>query len=203
MLKSVSVGGLALLATGLLFTCMHALIREPNITIHPTKPRLYQAVQVNLAAEKPIIQPPAQLIQPNPMSLFQPRLNIDPIEFSEARPKVAVQKPNLIKVATFKPNLTFANQVDSQAVTLASANARYPTRALQDGVSGWVTVEMSVDPDGSVAGARVIEASPEGYFEKATLKAIRKFRFRPKMVEGVPTVAHGVLYRMTFDMAGS
>jgi protein TonB len=55
----------------------------------------------------------------------------------------------------------------------------YPARALLRRTEGWVRLQLSIDAEGLVEDARVLEASPEGVFEKAALKAVRRWRFEP------------------------
>ncbi len=55
----------------------------------------------------------------------------------------------------------------------------YPARALLRRTEGWVHLQLSIDAEGLVEDARVLDASPEGVFEKAALKAVRRWRFEP------------------------
>jgi protein TonB len=55
----------------------------------------------------------------------------------------------------------------------------YPARALLRRTEGWVRLQLTIDADGLVEDARVLDANPEGVFEKAALKAVRRWRFEP------------------------
>jgi protein TonB len=55
----------------------------------------------------------------------------------------------------------------------------YPARALMRKIEGWVRLELTIDPQGQVAEARVLDASPKGVFDQAALKAARRWRFQP------------------------
>lgn len=75
----------------------------------------------------------------------------------------------------------------------------YPLRAVRDWLEGFVVVEVTVAPDGSVREARVVEAKPPGVFDDAALEAIRQWRFKPKIVDGKPAESKG-LQQLDFRM---
>ncbi len=56
---------------------------------------------------------------------------------------------------------------------------RYPADALRTGQSGEVQVEFTVNPDGSVANARVVRSNPPRVFDREAVAAVRRWRFEP------------------------
>jgi len=56
---------------------------------------------------------------------------------------------------------------------------RYPSDALRAGQAGEVLVEFTVNPDGSVANARVVRADPPRVFDREAVAAVRRWRFEP------------------------
>ncbi|AOH35729.1 energy transducer TonB [Luteimonas sp. JM171] len=56
---------------------------------------------------------------------------------------------------------------------------RYPPEALRAGQGGEVLVEFTVNPDGSVANARVVRADPPRVFDREAVAAVRRWRFEP------------------------
>ena len=63
--------------------------------------------------------------------------------------------------------------------TIHQVAAIYPGSAIRAGIEGHVAVRFSVSRDGSVAGAKVIQASPPGVFDEAALRAVRNTRYEP------------------------
>jgi protein TonB len=63
-----------------------------------------------------------------------------------------------------------------------------------------VLVEFTITAAGTVRDARVIDASPKGYFEDAALKAIGRWRYNPKVQEGVAVERIGVRVRLSFNL---
>ncbi len=55
----------------------------------------------------------------------------------------------------------------------------YPRGAERRGVEGHVVVQYSVEADGSVADAQVVESTPNGVFDRAALAAIGSWQFAP------------------------
>ena len=78
----------------------------------------------------------------------------------------------------------------------------YPRRALQRGIEGFVIVEFTVTTSGSVRDPVVVEANPAGIFEQAAMDAALKFKYKPRVVNGVATEVGGVQNRITFQMEG-
>ena len=74
--------------------------------------------------------------------------------------------------------------INPDALPLASLDPDYPRQAVNQDQSGWVKVRFTVTEQGTVDDIRIIEANPKGVFEQAALKAVREYRFRPRMVNG-------------------
>lgn len=92
-----------------------------------------------------------------------------------------------------------ANMFDSDAVPLQRVNPMYPNEARRAGITGYVRMELTIAPDGSVRAAKVIEAKPKGLFDAAAVTAVLKWRFKPKVVDGVP-VDYVATQRIAFDL---
>jgi len=89
---------------------------------------------------------------------------------------------------------------DRDTMPLVRINPDYPPRAQNRGIEGWVLVEFTITAAGTVRDPRVIDASPKGYFEDAALKAISRWRYNPKVQEGVAVERIGVRVRLSFNM---
>lgn len=63
---------------------------------------------------------------------------------------------------------------------------RYPDQAMRQGIEGQVTVDFQIDADGSVSDVRVLQATPQGVFEREAMSVVRRTRFEPP---GEPTRA--------------
>ena len=61
----------------------------------------------------------------------------------------------------------------------------YPRDAAMKGQEGWVKVEFTITAIGTVKNPRVIDAKPPRVFNREAIRAILKWKFKPRVVEGV------------------
>ena len=64
--------------------------------------------------------------------------------------------------------------------------------------AGSVVLQLTLEPDGKVSGAQVIESDPPGMIDEVAVALIKGARFRPQMRDGEPVKAEGVIYRHRF-----
>ena len=89
---------------------------------------------------------------------------------------------------------------DGEYLPIVKVAPIYPRRALSRGIEGYVIVEFTVTPQGSVVSPQVVEADPEGIFERAAMDAAKKFKYKPRMVDGKAVSVPGVQNQITFKM---
>jgi periplasmic protein TonB len=89
---------------------------------------------------------------------------------------------------------------DSDVVPLVRVNPQYPERARQRGDEGWVEVEFTISTAGTVKNPRVIAYYPSTIFNRAALRAIRKWKYNPKVEDGKAVERPGVKVRLSFEL---
>jgi protein TonB len=89
---------------------------------------------------------------------------------------------------------------DSDVAPLVRVLPVYPARAQERGIEGYVIVEFSIGPDGTVKDATVLESEPASIFDRAALRAIRKWKYKPKVEDGVAVMRTGIKVRMPFEL---
>lgn len=89
---------------------------------------------------------------------------------------------------------------DTDVVPLVRVDPEYPPRARAQGIEGYVDLEFTITPAGTVENARVIGSNPTFVFDRAALKAVRRWRYNPKLENGVPVARSGVKVRLRFEM---
>jgi len=92
---------------------------------------------------------------------------------AQAAPRAAAAQPDLQALA-------------AQLKRTRYVSPQYPDSALEDRVTGSVTVAYVVDTKGRVRNVRVIQSSPRGVFDSAAMDAIREWRYRPAQYNGEP-----------------
>ena len=60
----------------------------------------------------------------------------------------------------------------------------YPREAANNGTEGWVEIEFTITEAGTVKDARVINAQPPRVFNREAIRAILKWKFKPRVVDG-------------------
>ena len=75
----------------------------------------------------------------------------------------------------------------------------YPARAQSRGLEGYVDMSFTVTETGTVIDPIVV-FSTSGLFERAATRAVLKFKYKPRVVDGVPVAVSGVKTRITFKM---
>ncbi|HDY85154.1 hypothetical protein LCGC14_0677650 [marine sediment metagenome] len=88
--------------------------------------------------------------------------------------------------APVAPAVISAPTMDEDVVPLVRIPPQYPRVASRRGIEGIVTVSFTITKDGRVRDPVVISAKPENIFNSAALKAILKWKFKPKVVDGQP-----------------
>ena len=77
----------------------------------------------------------------------------------------------------------------------------YPQRALIRGIEGYCVVEFTVTKLGKVREPRIIESQcTSSLFHRASLQASLKFKYKPRIIDGVAIDVPGVLNKFTFEI---
>ena len=80
-------------------------------------------------------------------------------------------------------------QVDQTAegdiIPVVVIRPMYPREAAMSGTEGWVKVEFTITEIGAVKDARVVEAKPLRVFNREAIRAILKWKFKPRVVDGI------------------
>jgi protein TonB len=89
---------------------------------------------------------------------------------------------------------------DGEYLPIVRVAPIYPRRAQTRGIEGYCTVEFTVTTAGSVRDPQAIDCQPSGYFERASVDAALKFKYRPRVVDGEPVEVAGVRNRFTYEL---
>ena len=88
---------------------------------------------------------------------------------------------------------------DGEYLPIVKVAPIYPSRALSRGLEGYVIVEFTVTPTGSVRDVFIVE-STSSLFDRAAVEAAMKFKYKPRVVDGVPVEVTGVRNKITFQI---
>ena len=80
-------------------------------------------------------------------------------------------------------------QVDQSAegdiIPIVRINPIYPREAAINGTEGWVKLEFTITETGTVKSPKVIDSQPPRIFNREAIRAILKWKFKPRVVDGV------------------
>lgn len=88
---------------------------------------------------------------------------------------------------------------DAQLVR--ASTPQYPSIAARRRDEGWVEVEFTVMPDGSIANIRVVDSQPPRIFDRAAMDSVQRWTFNPALRDGQPVQAT-LRRRIEFKMGG-
>ncbi len=89
---------------------------------------------------------------------------------------------------------------DGEYLPIVKVAPIYPRRAQTRGIEGWVLLRFTVTETGSVIDPEVIDAEPAGIFDSAAKKAVERFKYKPRVVNGRAQVVHNVEHLITFEL---
>lgn len=134
---------------------------------------------------------PPPVVDPQP-----PRPPMDRTVETTGRMEIAAIEPKLTGPGVLRsPTL-----MDGEQIPIVKVAPVYPNRAKQRGIEGYVILAFTITPTGATADASVIESSPDGVFDRSALSAVRKFKYKPKVVDGEPQSVYNVQHRLTYEL---
>ncbi|EGG29463.1 Ferric siderophore transport system, periplasmic binding protein TonB [Aequoribacter fuscus] len=89
---------------------------------------------------------------------------------------------------------------DGEYLPIVKVAPIYPRRAQTRGITGYCIVEYVVTKSGSIRDPIPVDCQPEGVFERASLKAAEKFKYKPRVVDGEPIEVAGVQNKFTYEL---
>lgn len=89
---------------------------------------------------------------------------------------------------------------DGEYLPIVKVAPIYPRRAQTRGITGYCIVEYTVTKNGSIRDPQAVDCSPSGVFERASVKAAEKFKYKPRVVDGEPIEVAGVQNKFTFEL---
>lgn len=140
-----------------------------------------------------------QKIQPPPPMPKVPQ-KAPPLDTS-ADPVLAISDFTPVTIDDFGGDINNTiNRPTGDATPIVRINPKYPTTAARDGIEGWAQLSFSISPTGEVIDPVVINAEPKRTFDREAIRAIKRWKYRPKVIEGVAQLQTGQTVQLDFKL---
>ena len=90
---------------------------------------------------------------------------------------------------------------NQQAMPLYRVEPRYPAKALKRGAEGYVLMSFTIDETGRPVDIEITDAKPRRMFERNAIRALKKWKYQPKVIEGKAIAQVGQTVKLEFELA--
>ena len=90
---------------------------------------------------------------------------------------------------------------NQQAMPLYRVEPRYPAKALKRGAEGFVIMSFTIDETGRPVDIKVTDANPRRMFEREAMRALKNWKYQPKVVDGKAISQVGQTVKLEFKLA--
>ncbi len=118
----------------------------------------------------------------------KPEQEITPPPPSIPRPKPQAASNNnalVVEIPNIGTDTALSNTSgDRRATPIVRIPPQYPQSALSKGTQGWVLLEFTITHTGTVENIQVVDAEPARIFNRAAIRAIKRWKYQPKIANG-------------------
>lgn len=197
MLRTLSAAMLATLVTFALFALMKLLITPASDRLQLVERELpvvelFEPAKETEAEIRKALPPKPELTPPNRLqSQVEPVDTFKQIVVSHFTPDIGVALDGAPLQSSMRTNM---------ATPLVRVEPRFPTEAARQGISGWVMLNFSIDESGSVTDVSVVAAEPKNIFEREAIRALRRWKYQPQLVEGKAVKQTNLQVQLDFQL---
>lgn len=125
-----------------------------------------------------------------------PQQDMDSSDFDSS---VAVSAPNPDMNVGLDGQLGDFSLAEGDYLPIVKVAPMYPRRAQSRALEGYCDLQFTVTPLGTTADVSVIECT-SSLFERASVQALLKFKYKPRVVNGTAIAVPGLRHRITFQI---
>lgn len=91
-------------------------------------------------------------------------------------------------------------QRDGEATPIVRIEPKYPVQAARDGKEGYVILSFTINEVGGVDDVDVIDADPKRVFDREAKRALGKWKYKPKIVDGKAVKQFNMKVQLDFKL---
>ncbi len=92
---------------------------------------------------------------------------------------------------------------DQILTPIVTIEPQYPLVALRENLEGWVTLGFTVTRSGTVRDVQILSSKPRRVFDRAALKALQKWKYRPEIINGQTVESPDQVVTLEFNLEDS
>ncbi|WP_218310740.1 energy transducer TonB [Alteromonas antoniana] len=143
-------------------------------------------------------------VPPPPPPPPQQPPKVQPVEPEAAEPDADGFSLNIPSIDTGGVGVNIgavgAMQRDGEATPIVRIDPKYPPEAARDGKEGWVRLSFTINEVGGVEDIEVIDSEPRRIFDREARRALRKWKYKPKIVEGKAVKQPDMFVQLDFKL---
>ena len=194
----------ALFMTLGLFLVMESLVSLGQASFEkPPSPSMVEFIRLNQHSDLNLKNRELPKKEPPKTPPARPAMDYSESQQSNDVPRSAlrVERPGLSSELGLKGGLALGNMpMDRDTVPIVRVEPMYPARAAQRRIEGWVIVEFSIGKIGTVKNVKVVDSEPGTVFDRAALSSVSKWKYKPRVDNGVAVATHGHQTKITFKL---
>lgn len=182
-----------------LFLMMRALIDIGPVTFEEAAPDLQ--IEMNLEVPDAEARGGREMPEPEPID---PPPAVRPSPVDPAVPDQTASMENYDVPAIEPPRVTNTTgpiRLDGNPTPVVRINPVYPDNLAMRGVEGQCDMIFDILPNGTTSNVRVLSCSNRG-FERASIRAIERWRYNPQVRNGAPTTYQGARTQLLYALEG-
>ena len=188
---------LAIPVAGGLFFIMQYLIASADPKIDDTKQRKLADIHM---PEREIETQLAEVKPDKPEDPEEPPPELDTPDMEMDMNVEAVNMAPSTQVDVAIAGTGGMSASDGEYLPIVKVAPIYPRRAQSRGIEGYCIVQYTVTKSGSIRDPQAVDCQPAGIFERASVKASLKFKYKPRVVDGEAIEVAGVQNKFTYEL---
>jgi protein TonB len=197
--KSLSIVASALIITFGLFVAMDKLTSTDKLVINSP----LETVIID-----PVYNEPDEILVEAPRKLSPPQVkeiptaipkNIDDMP-EDLMPGVGAEFTLSAPIVKNTFSTTFA-VTDGDVRPIVRVEPKYPIEATRNGIEGWAKLSFTINTIGQVIDVKVLDAEPKRVFDREASRALKKWKYHPQVVDGVPVAKSNMVVVLDFKLA--